>query len=78
MEKFLETIVRQIVDEPDQVSVTLEETENSTVLKLSVAPGDMGRVIGREGKVARALRTVAKAAFRNNPKPVYVDIVELE
>jgi len=75
MGDFLETIVRQLVDHPEQVSVTVEENENSTVLKLSVAPEDMGKVIGREGKVAKALRTVAKAAFRNNPKPVYVDIV---
>lgn len=75
MGDFLETIVRQLVDRPEQVSVTVEENENSTVLKLSVAPEDMGKVIGREGKVAKALRTVAKAAFRNNPKPVYVDIV---
>ncbi|MBP5631626.1 MAG: KH domain-containing protein [Clostridia bacterium] len=76
MEEFLINIVRQLVDDPDQVSVVVEENENNTVLKLSVAPEDMGRVIGREGRVARALRTVAKAAFRNNPKPVYIDIVD--
>ena len=76
MEEFLINIVRQLVDDPDQVTVEVEENENNTVLKLSVAHEDMGRVIGREGRVARALRTVAKTAFRNNPKPVYIDIVD--
>ena len=76
MEEFLINIVRQLVDDPDQVSVVVEENEHNTVLKLSGAPEDMGRVIGREGRVARALRIVAKAAFRNNPKPVYIDIVD--
>ena len=76
VEEFLISIVRQLVDDPEQVTVEVEENENNTVLKLSVAPEDMGRVIGREGRVARALRTVAKAAFRNNPKPVYIDIVD--
>jgi predicted RNA-binding protein YlqC (UPF0109 family) len=78
MEDFLINIVRQMVDDPDQVSVEVAENENNTVLRLSVAPDDMGRVIGREGRVAKALRTVVKAAFRNNPKPVYVDIVDKE
>ena len=76
MGEFLETIVRQLVNNPEQVSVTVEETETGTVLKLSVAPEDMGKVIGRDGKIAKALRTISKAAFRNNPKPVYVDIVD--
>ncbi len=76
MEKFLEEIVRRLVDHPDRVCVTVDDGETSTVLRLSVAREDMGRVIGRDGKVARALRTVVKAAFRNNPKPVYVDIEE--
>ncbi|MBP3392797.1 MAG: KH domain-containing protein [Clostridia bacterium] len=75
MKEFLETIVRQLVNNPDEVRVEEEDTERGLRLILSVAQEDMGKVIGRDGKVAKALRTVIKAASRNYPKPVYVDIV---
>lgn len=75
MKEFLESIVCQIVSRPEEVRVEEEDTERGIVLKLSVAQEDMGKVIGREGKVAKAIRTVIKAASRNSLKPVYVDIV---
>ena len=75
MKEFLETIVRQLVNNPDEVRVEEEDTERGLRLILSVAQEDMGKVIGRDGKVAKALRTVIKAASRNYSKPVYVDIV---
>ncbi len=75
MKAFLESIARQIVANPDAVQVEEEDTERGLRLILTVAPEDMGKVIGRDGKVAKALRTVMKAASRNYPKPVYVDIV---
>lgn len=75
MKEFLEIIVRQLVNNPDQVTVTEEETETSLSLKISVADDDKGKVIGKDGRIAKALRTVTKAASRNVPKSVYVDIV---
>ena len=75
MKEFLEIIVRQLVNNPEQVTVTEEETETSLTLKISVADDDKGKVIGKDGKIAKALRTVTKAASRNVPKSVYVDIV---
>lgn len=75
MKEFLESIARQIVANPDEVRVEEEDTEKGLRLTLSVAQEDMGKVIGRDGKVAKALRTVIKAASRNYPKPVYIDIV---
>ncbi len=75
MKEFLETVVKQLVNHPDQVAIEEEETDTSLTLKISVADDDKGKVIGKEGKIAKALRTVTKAAARNIPKSVYVDIV---
>ena len=75
MKELLESIARLLVDDPDSVKVEVIENERSTLLQLSVAPEDMGKVIGKEGRIAKSLRTVIKAASRNEDKPVYVDIV---
>ncbi|MBQ3847321.1 MAG: KH domain-containing protein [Clostridia bacterium] len=75
MKELLETIVRMLVDDPDAVKVEVIENERSTLLQLSVAQNDMGKVIGKEGRIAKSIRTVIKAASRNESKPVYVDIV---
>lgn len=75
MKEFLETVVRQLVNHPEEVSVTEEESETSITLKISVSEEDKGKVIGKDGKIAKALRTITKAASRNVPKSVYVDIV---
>ena len=75
MKEFLEIVVKQLVNNPDQVVVEVEETEERMLLKLTVAEEDKGRVIGREGKIAKSLRTIVKAVARNQDKPVFVDIL---
>ncbi len=75
MKEFLELIAKSLVDNPDQVSVTVVETDRNITLKLSVAEEDTGKVIGKEGRVAKSIRTVIRAASRNIDKPVFVDIV---
>ncbi len=70
----LRNIAAAIVDSPDEVVVLCEETENSINLTLSVAPEDMGMVIGKNGRIAKAIRTVIKAASADLGKRVNVDI----
>ena len=71
----LANIARAIVDNPDEVTViAAEETENSVTLKLPVAPSDMGKVIGKHGKIAKAIRQLMKAAANGTGKKVTVDI----
>ena len=71
----LANIARAIVDSPEDVVVTVtEETENTISLKLSVATGDMGKVIGKHGKIAKALRQLMKAAANGTGKKVTIDI----
>ncbi len=73
--KLIEDMARAIVDEPDAVSVVEETDETGSVtLTLKVAPDDMGMIIGKHGKIARALRTVAKAAAKISDKKVTVEI----
>ena len=67
-------IAKAIVDSPEDVQVTVEEDERSINLTLTVAPDDMGMVIGRHGRIAKAIRTVIKAAAVNSGKKVNVDI----
>ena len=70
----LRDIAAAIVDHPDDVNVVSEETETTITLTLSVHPDDMGMVIGRQGRIAKAIRTVIKAAAVNSGKKVNVDI----
>jgi len=71
----LANIARAIVDSPEDVVVTVtEETENTISLKLSVATGDMGKVIGKHGKIAKAIRQLMKAAANGTGKKVTIDI----
>lgn len=75
LKEVLSIIARSIVEHPDEVSVTEEESSGNTVtLTLSVAESDMGMVIGRHGKIARAIRSVMKAAANTVGKKVNVDI----
>ena len=75
MKKLLLYIARNLVDHPDQVTVTELEGEE-TVLELRVAPEDMGKVIGRQGRIAREIRAVVKAVAQRQGKKVSVDIVD--
>ena len=76
LQETLLDIAKAIVDTPEEVKVTVTEDEKSVTLTLSVAPSDMGMVIGRHGKIAKAIRTVIKAASVNSGKKVSVDIVD--
>ena len=76
LQETLLDIAKAIVDTPEEVKVTQTEDEKSITLTLTVAPDDMGMVIGRHGKIAKAIRTVIKAASVNSGKKVSVDIVD--
>ena len=72
--QLLADMARAIVEHPDDVNVTEEEKEDEIVLTLSVSEGDMGMVIGKHGNIARAIRTVVKAAGKLEDKKITVDI----
>ena len=72
----LEFIARNLVDHPDDVSVTTVEEPGHTVLELRVHPDDMGKVIGKRGRTAKALRTMVKAAATREGSSATVEIVE--
>jgi predicted RNA-binding protein YlqC (UPF0109 family) len=77
MRTFLESLVRQLVDQPDKVSVEqFEEDDGTVVLELAVGEDDYGKVIGRGGRTANALRTLVKAAAVKENRRVLVDIVD--
>ena len=76
MENLLTIIAEYLVDDPDSVSVTVTPKERSTLLELRVAPADMGKVIGRGGRIARAIRTVVKAGASRLDKSVIVEITQ--
>jgi predicted RNA-binding protein YlqC (UPF0109 family) len=73
---LLEYIARHVVDEPDAVEVTEEEDDRGVVLTLRVAPDDMGKVIGRGGRMARAIRALIRASASGQDMSTKVEIVE--
>ena len=74
MKELLLYITRSLVDHPDQVTVTEEENGDELTLELRVAPEDMGKVIGKQGRIAKAIRMVMKAAATRENVKVIVDI----
>ncbi len=76
MKELLEAIVKPLVQFPDEVNVTLIEREDAQLLELRVNPSDMGKVIGKQGRIAKAIRTVMRAASGREGKKVIVDIIE--
>ena len=74
MKGLLEVIAKSLVDNPDEVVVTEKEIEKGLVLELKVAPSDMGKVIGKQGRIAKAIRSVVKAAASRENKQVSVEI----
>lgn len=76
MEELVRYIAQNLVDEPDAVTVESREEGDTVVISLSVAPSDMGKVIGRQGRIAKAIRTVVKAASVHEDKKYMVDIIE--
>lgn len=75
MKSLLEFVARQLVDRPDEVRVTEIEGERCVILELRVDPEDMGKVIGRRGKTAQAIRTLVKAAGLRENKKVMIEIL---
>lgn len=75
MKELVELIAKSLVDNPEMVQVKEVNGEKSTILELSVAPEDMGKVIGKQGRIAKAIRTVVKAAAIKDNKRVVVEIV---
>ena len=74
MKELLEVIAKNLVDCPEQVSVKEVQGERSLVLELKVAPEDMGKVIGKQGRIAKAIRTVMRATANRNDCKISVEI----
>ncbi|MFZ5631622.1 MAG: KH domain-containing protein [Bacillota bacterium] len=75
MKQLVEILAKALVDNPDRVNVNMIEKDKSCVIELRVAPEDMGKVIGKQGRIARALRAVVKAAATRQKKKVIVEIM---
>lgn len=76
MKNLIETLAKALVDYPEQVKVTEVEGENTSVIELSVAKEDLGKVIGKQGRTARALRTILTAASAKVKKRAALEIIE--
>ena len=74
MKELVEVITKALVDNPDEVVVTESENDDELVIELKVAPSDMGKVIGKQGRIAKAIRSVVKAASSRLEKKVMVEI----
>ncbi|MCI5649806.1 MAG: KH domain-containing protein [Fusicatenibacter sp.] len=76
MKELVEVIAKSLVDYPDEVVVTETVSGDDLLLELKVAPADMGKVIGRQGRIAKAIRTVVKAASSKSDRKVVVEILQ--
>lgn len=76
MKQLVEVIAKSLVDFPDEVVVTETENEKGVLIELHVAQADMGKVIGKQGRIAKAIRTVVKAASSMEDKKVVVEILQ--
>lgn len=76
MKELVEVIAKALVDHPEEVEVTETDKGRTLVIELRVAPSDMGKVIGRQGRIANAIRSVVKAASAKSDRKVVVDIVD--
>ncbi len=76
MKDLLLYVARNLVNNPDEVSVTEVESEGGTILELRVAPEDVGKVIGRQGRIAREIRTLVRSVAQRSGKKVSVEIVD--
>ena len=74
MKELVEVIAKALVENPDEVVVTESVKDDETVIELSVAPADMGKQIGKQGRIAKAIRSVVKAASSKEHKKVIVEI----
>ena len=76
MKELVEVIAKELVDDPESVVVNEREEKKTTVLEVRVAESDMGKVIGKQGRIAKAIRSVVKAAAAKEDKKVIVDIMD--
>ena len=74
MKELVEVIAKALVDNPDEVVVTESAKNDEIIVELTVAPSDMGKVIGKQGRIAKAIRSVVKAAASKEDKKVIVEI----
>lgn len=76
MKELVEVIAKALVDDPDSVAVSERQDGRTTVIEVRVADSDMGKVIGKQGRIAKAIRSVVKAAATKEDKKVVVDIIQ--
>ena len=76
MKELVEVITKALVDNPDEVVVTEKQEEKATFVEVHVAESDMGKVIGKQGRIAKAIRSVVKAAAAKEDRKVIVDIAD--
>ena len=76
MKELVEVIAKALVEKPEEVVTTETETDDAIVVELKVDPSDMGKVIGRQGRIAKAIRAVVKAASSKSYKKVVVEILQ--
>lgn len=74
MKELVEVMAKALVEHPEEVTVTETEKNGETIIELKVAPSDMGKVIGKQGRIAKAIRSVVKAAASKEDKKVVVEI----
>ncbi|MFX4261740.1 KH domain-containing protein [Pelotomaculum propionicicum] len=75
MKELVEILAKALVDQPEKVVVNMIEKDKSTLIELQVAPEDMGKVIGKQGRIAKAIRSVVKVAAARQKKKVVVEII---
>ena len=76
MKELLLYMAKNLVDDPDSVTVTEVDDEDGKILELRVAPGDMGKVIGRQGRIAKEIRTIVKTVAQRSGEKITVEIVD--
>ncbi len=76
MKNLVEVITKALVDEPDKVVITEKQEGKTTIIEVSVSDNDMGKVIGKQGRIAKAIRSVVKAAAAKEDKKVVVEIMQ--
>ena len=76
MKELVEVIAKALVDDPDSVAVSERQDGRTTVIEVRVADSDMGKVFGKQGRIAKAIRSVVKAAAAKEDKKVVVDIIQ--
>ncbi|MGV8146327.1 MAG: KH domain-containing protein [Alkaliphilus sp.] len=76
MKELVQVIVEALVDQPEKIEITETESKQSIIIEIRVAQEDMGKVIGKQGKIAKAMRTVVKSAAMRDNKKVIIEIVD--